>query len=114
MGVSQVATQADRECLLWAAVADRSAHDLFSNPKVPAAVRHGRDLSQNALGLAEGFVNDPQRASAANPGEVEVGGGVALRDVARAIHTNQKERQALCARPLQRRQAMAYRLEADR
>ena len=78
VGQVQVAAEADGKGLARLAVAHRAAAHLPGHPEVATAVGHARHLGEHAAGLVEGFVHDPQRARAADVGEVEIRGRMAL------------------------------------
>ncbi len=76
-------------------------------------VRHLGRLDQKSVCRLEGFVNVPDRASAAVAGELKSRGAVPLGDVAAPVDPQEIHRNAFMTGPLQRRQPLADLFHAD-
>src|SRR5260221_9862806 len=87
--------------------------DGAGHAEVAGAVRHFRYLGADPAGREEGGVNVPPRARSAEAGEADPGAGEALGDVARDVHPDEVEGDAVRSRLAQRGEALADLLEAD-
>ena len=81
------------------------------DPQVAPAVGHLRVLGEDPPRLSKRSVHVPQPARASPAREMEVGHGLALRDVARAIDADEEEGHAARIGPLQGAEAVADRPE---
>jgi hypothetical protein len=79
--------------------------------EVAHAVGRLGQLAQEAARRLEGLVDVPERAGAAEAGELEPRRRVALGDRAGLVDADEEERHALGARPLQRREAVRHLLD---
>ncbi len=113
IGVADVATESDGEVPLGGEVPEPAAVGSARHPEVCPAVGHLRDLGEDAPWARERLVDDPQRATAADSGEVKSGSGLSLRDVSGAIGSDEEEGNAALAVPLECGQPVADGLEAD-
>ena len=112
VGMGDFTADADRVLAVGAQEVARALDDAAPHAQVAHAVRHLRDLHQDAARMTEGFVHVPQRARAAETRELEARRAVPLGDVAGLVHAHEIERHAARAGTLQRAQAMRHLLEA--
>ncbi len=94
MGVAQLAAERDGELGARRVMSVAAARDGAGDPEVPLTVRHLGDLGEDTARGGERLVHRPQRAGAAEPREVEVGGGLPLGDIAGAVDPQERERHA--------------------
>lgn len=113
IGVADVATESDGEVPLGREVPESAAVGGARHPQVRPAVRHLRDLGEDASRARECLVDDPQWATAADSGEVKSGSRLTLRDVSGAIGSDEEEGDAALAMTLESGQPVTNCFEAD-
>ena len=97
-----LAAQRDRIAAGSALAAARRLHQPLGHRDVGLHVGRLRQLNQNPVQNGHRFVHDPERACAAETGELYPRGTVALRDVPGHVDPAEEEGRSFCVRTLQR------------
>jgi hypothetical protein len=109
--VGDLAAEADGVAADRRAEAAAGLRDVAGEAEVAHAVGRLGELAQEAARRLEGGVHVPERAGAAEAGELQAGGGMALGDGAGLVDADEEERHALGAVALQGREALGDLLD---
>lgn len=93
------------------AVAAAAFGGLGRKTEIAHAIRRLRKLADDPAGRLEGLVHVPERTGRTETGELQLGGAVALGDVAGPVDPREEDRNAFLPRPLQRRKPMTDLLQ---
>src|SRR6185312_8255531 len=111
LGMRRVAGERDGELLRRLEMAAARAQYVARQAEIRRAVGHARELAADRAGMAERVEHGEPRAGVAEARERHTG-AEPLRDVARLVDAQQRERDAARTRPLQRGEAVAHLLKA--